>query len=355
MFNKIIAILIIIIIILVGLFMYIYYSMESAQETTWESHDSVDEAGFNPDALNEARKYYESINSTAAMVIYKGKILFSWGDVAKSTNAHSIRKGFLSALIGIEENKGTLILNNTLEDYQIDDKPPLSFLEKQAMLSHLLTSTSGIYLPAGEESWGMRIARPSRGSHLPGDFYYYNNWDFNALGTIYNDQTGRDLFEDFAEKLAKPLEMEDFELSHTNYKYENTRSQHPSYLFRMSARDMARFGQLYLQEGEWNGEQIVPKEWIKKSTTAQTDVPSNTIFDYGYLWWVATEAPFSDLKMYSAVGRYGQSIDIIPELDLVFVNRVDSNRVSFKLTRSSVNDLQRLQLLQLILDAKRAE
>jgi CubicO group peptidase (beta-lactamase class C family) len=149
--------------------------------------------------------------------------------------------------------------------------------------------------------------------------------------------------------------MEDFELSHTEYKYENRRSQHPSYLFRMSARDFARFGQLYLQEGEWEGKQIIPKEWIEQSTSNHASVPNNTLFDYGYLWWVATESPFHDLQMYSAVGRYGQSIDIIPALDLVFVNRVNSNGWMFPFTRSSVNDLQRLQLLQLIIDAKRSD
>ncbi|WP_280770991.1 serine hydrolase domain-containing protein [Salipaludibacillus daqingensis] len=356
LFNKIIGLLIIIIVILVGMFIYVYYSMESDQSTTWEFHESVHDAGWNPDALEQARRYYDSINSTSAMAIYEGKVLFSWGDVTKSTNAHSVRKSFLSALIGIEKEKGGFPpLDKSLEDLSIDDNPPLNPLEKQAELQHLLTSTSGVYLPAGEESWGMRRARPNRSSHLPGHFYYYNNWDFNVLGTIYNQATESDLFEDFQRNIAEPIGMEDFQLSHTHYKYENRRSTHPSYLFRMSARDFARFGQLYLQEGKWEGEQIVPKKWIKESTSDHAEVPSNSLFDYGYLWWVATESPFSDLDMYSAVGRYGQSIDIIPELDLVFVNRVDSNRLTFGITRSSVNELQRMQLLQLILDAKRTE
>jgi len=333
----------------------VYYSIESDTSTTWEFHESVEEAGWNPDALEQAKRYYDSINSTAAIVIYQGKVLFSWGDVTKSTNVHSIRKSFLSSLIGIEKEKGTFQLDQTLGELSIDDSPPLNSLEKNAQISHLLTSTSGIYLPAGEESWGMRRARPNRGAHLPGSYYYYNNWDFNVLGTIYNQETESDLFEDFKSNIAEPIGMEDFQLGHTHYKYENRRSRHPSYLFRMSARDLARFGQLYLQEGEWDGEQIIPKQWIKESTTDHASVPTNHLFDYGYLWWVAMESPFSDLDMYSAVGRYGQSIDIIPELDLVFVNRVDSNRLTFNITRSSVNELQRLQLLQLILDSKRAD
>lgn len=355
LFNRLIGVLIIIIISLVGLFMYVYLSREAAEETTWETHTSIEEAGFNPEALEQARTYYDSLNSTAAIVISEGKVLFSWGDVTKNTNAHSIRKSLLSALYGIEMERGSFHLFDSLEDYEIDDQTPLTPIEKQATLSNLMTSSSGVYLPAGEESWGMRLARPNRGSHLPGEFFYYNNWDFNVLGSVYNEQTEADLFEHFKERLADPLGMEDFELADTNYKFEDRRSRHPSYLFRISARDLARFGQLYLQNGSWEGEQLVPKQWVERSTEAQREVPGNTLFDYGYLWWVATEAPYGDLKMYSAVGRYGQSIDVIPELDLVFVHRVDSNRLSFQFARSSVNDLQRLQLLQLIIDAKRRE
>lgn len=340
---------------LVGMFVYVYYSIESDKSTTWEYHESAEEAGWNSNALEQARRYYNSINSTAAMVIYEGKVLFEWGDVTKSTNAHSIRKSFLSALIGIEQAKGTFRLDETLKELSIEETPPLTPLEERAQVSHLLTSTSGIYLPAGEESWSMRRAKPNRGADLPGTNYYYNNWGFNVLGTIYNQKTEHDLFEDFKTKIADPIGMEDFQLSDTQYKYENRRSNHPSYLFQMSARDFARFGQLYLQEGEWEGKQIVPKQWVNESTTAHVSVPTNTLYDYGYLWWVATASPFDDLNMYSAVGRYGQSIDIIPELDLIFVNRVDSNRLLFGITRSSVNELQRLQLLQLILDAKRVD
>ncbi|WP_249777714.1 serine hydrolase domain-containing protein [Paenalkalicoccus suaedae] len=334
--------------------MYVYLSMDSSSETTWETHESLESAGFNPAALEQARNYYESLNSTAAMVIYEGKVLFSWGDVTKNTNAHSVRKSFISALIGNEIERGTLSLEQTLEDLSVEDDTPLTSLEKRANLSHLMTSSSGVYLPAGEESFGMRLSRPARGSNFPGQHYYYNNWDFNVLGTIYNQQTERDVFEDFYENIAVPLGMEDFSLSNTYYKHEDRRSRHPSYLFRMSARDMARFGQLYLQEGEWEGEQLVSKEWIKESTSAQKTVPSNSVFDYGYLWWVSTTPPYSDLGLYSAVGRYGQSIDIVPELDLVFVHRVDSTTLTHQFTRSSVNELQRLQLLQLILDARRS-
>ncbi|WP_246056043.1 serine hydrolase domain-containing protein [Alteribacter natronophilus] len=320
--------------------------------TTWEEHESPEEAGWDEDKLREARTYFNSLNSTAGIAIYKGKVLFSWGDTAGTTNAHSIRKSILSGMYGEYVENGSLDLDDTLSSLGIIDFPPLTSTEAQAEVRHLLTSQSGVYLRAGEESWNMRRQRPNRESHEPGTYFYYNNWDFNVLGTIYNNTSGSDLFEDFETKLAEPLEMEDFSMSHTEYKEEPSRSLHPSYLFRMSARDMARIGQLYLQNGEWNGSQLISPEWIEKSTSVQASVPGNSIYDYGYMWWVAEEEPWKSLGLYSAVGRHGQSIDIVPEKDLVFVHRVNSNRLLFRLFPRGVTQSQRLHLLELILDAK---
>ncbi|WP_227521904.1 serine hydrolase domain-containing protein [Bacillus solitudinis] len=322
------------------------------KESTWPAYESPEEAGWSSEKLAEASIYYNSLDSTAAMVIYEGKVLVSWGDVTKPTNAHSVRKSFLSALYGIELEEGSIDETATLESLGIDDQPPLRESEKQATILDLLTSRSGVFHEAGQESWSMRKSRPSRESYEAGNFFYYNNWDFNVLGTIFNKETGKDLFEEFKTSIAEPIGMEDFSLLNTRYHHELQYSIHPSYLFRMSARDMARFGQLYLQEGTWAGQQLIPKEWVKRSTSAQADVPRNQLYQYGLMWWVATESPFSDVGLYSAVGRYGQSIDVVPEKNLVFVHRVDSDRSSLSFIRRSVSQKQRLRLLEMILEAK---
>ncbi|MDQ0255121.1 CubicO group peptidase (beta-lactamase class C family) [Evansella vedderi] len=328
------------------------HSASHEVNTTWEWHESPEEAGWSSEQLQVARDYYDSLNSTAAMVIYDGKVLLSWGNVSHNTNAHSVRKSFLSSLYGIEEEQGNINLNKTLAELNIDDEPPLNEREKQATIENLLTSQSGVFHQAGEESWTMRRNRPTRGSHEPGTHFYYNNWDFNVLGTIYNAETEADLFEKFNVEIAEKIGMEDFTLYQTEYSDELRRSIHPSYLFRVSARDMARFGLLFLQNGKWGNEQIIPNSWVERSTSPQAEVPGNSVYDYGYMWWVATKGPLSELGLFSAIGRYGQSIDIVPEKDIVFVHRVDSNRRTLGLFQRSVNQNQRLHLLQLILDAK---
>ncbi|MCM3713488.1 beta-lactamase family protein [Alkalihalobacillus oceani] len=319
-------------------------------ESTWPKHENLEEIGWSEEKLEEARKFYRSLGSTAAMAIYDGKVLFSWGNTSQKSNVHSIRKSYLSALYGIHVQEGTIALSKTLRELGIEDRVALTEMEKEAQIEDLLTSRSGIFLRAGEESLMMRWRRPERELHLPGSYFYYNNWDFNVLGTIFNNLTGKDLFDEFYHKIALPLGMEDFEPEDGSYKYELRRSLHPSYLFRMSARDMARFGQLYLQNGQWEGKQIIPEEWVEVSTQAHAHAPSSNEYGYGYMWWVA-EKEFADVGLYSAVGRYGQSIDIVPEKNLVFVHRVNSDRF-FNRTVRYVSSSQRLQLLSMILDAK---
>ena len=77
-------------------------------------------------------------------------------------------------------------MSSTLAELGIDDnEPSLTDVEKRATVRDLLTARSGVYHPALYETPGMAAMRPLRGSHLPGTHWYYNNWDFNALGTIY--------------------------------------------------------------------------------------------------------------------------------------------------------------------------
>jgi hypothetical protein len=98
----------------------------------------------------------------------------------------------------IAASEGRISLTGTLAELGIDDKPPsLTDAEKQATVRDLLMARSGVYHPAAYEDSDMEKKRPPRGSHPPGSFWYYNKWDFNALGTIYRKSTGEDIFLSF--------------------------------------------------------------------------------------------------------------------------------------------------------------
>lgn len=85
--------------------------------------------------------------------------------------------------------------------------------------------------------------------------------------------------------------------------------------FALDIYDMAKFGQLYLNNGVWEGEQVVPANWVADSTTVQFERSSGSA-DYGYQWWVRT---FGDnaYDAYFAQGHYGQYIFVVPEINLV--------------------------------------
>ncbi|UXN58761.1 serine hydrolase domain-containing protein [Phyllobacterium zundukense] len=199
---------------------------------------------------------------------------------------------------------------------------------------------SGIYHPAAHETGDMRRNRPERGSHSPGSFWFYNNWDFNALGTIYRQQTGEDIFQSFAQRIAAPIGMEDFSARDGRYVAER-QSVHTAYPFNLSASDAARFGQLFLDGGRWDGKQVIPAAWVKESTTAYSHTDRGSM-GYGYLWWTLNPDVFGRGAALAS-GYGGQAIAIVPSKRLVVVQIVDSTQ-NAKGVRTShfISLLQRL-------------
>jgi CubicO group peptidase (beta-lactamase class C family) len=201
-------------------------------------------------------------------------VIFDWGHTRNKHLIHSIRKCLLNSLYGIAVAEGIIDTTLTLRELGIDDiEPGLSENELDARIIDLLKSRSGIYHPAAAVSEAMLRGMPERDAHRPGAHYYYNNWDFNVLGAILEQSTGRSIYDLFLEQIALPLGMLDYRGSYASidaeqegveipdtdgfYQYEKSKSRYPAYHFRMSARDLALYGQLYLQKGLWNGQQIV--------------------------------------------------------------------------------------------------
>lgn len=263
----------------------------------------------------ETNTVYDSV-----VVLRGSSYVVRWGAVDRPTNLASVRKSVISLLFGIAVEKGLVNLDATLEELGIDDAPqPLTAKERTATVRHLLASRSGIYLPPlGEaQSWASR--RPARGAHDPGTFWYYNNWDFNALGTIFEKTTGLEIGQAISEWLAKPLGMQTFCPEHVTYEYADF-TEHPMWRVYMSAEDLARIGALVLQNGQWNGQQLVPSAYIAESTSEISDVrefiPNGIEDHYGLLWWID-----SDKGHIWAAGSGGQFMIIDRPNNLVTVVR----------------------------------
>jgi len=289
-----------------------------------------EEVGYSSGLLSDAKESAEQSGYAAVMALYDGKVFFNWGNTEYNYKCHSIRKPFLSALYGIHQQLGNINLDATLEQLGIDDiAPSLTMEEKQATIKDLLMSRSGVYHKAAAETQEMKDMRPARGSHPHGTFFYYNNWDFNALGTIFEQETGTQIFEEFKRRVADPIGMEDFSVSNCYYQYEDSLSIHPAFSFRMSARDLTRFGVLYQKNGNWKGDQIIPIDWIAESTTTYSTLDSTAGVGYGYMWYTIPDGSAFE-QLIGASGFYHTGVGvhiliILPELKLVLVERYDTD------------------------------
>jgi CubicO group peptidase (beta-lactamase class C family) len=154
--------------------------------------------------------------------------LHSYGDLAAQSYLASVRKSILSMLYGIEVARGKIDTAKTLAMLRIDDRGGLLPREKDATIQDLLGARSGVYHIASYPGDFLAEA-PPRGSQKHGEYQLYSNWDFNVLGTIFEQETGRNLYDALDQELARPLQMQDFRRDLQTKQGDSTRSVHAAY------------------------------------------------------------------------------------------------------------------------------
>jgi CubicO group peptidase (beta-lactamase class C family) len=240
----------------------------------------------------------------------------------------SVSKSVASVALGIAIDRG---LMRSIDEPIFNFFPELSDLrspEKEHIrLSHVLTMSMGLKWAEATPSTGnddndearMHMASdPCRYVlGLPvtapaGQEFFYNTGALTLVSAIIRKAVGRPLDEFARENLFEPLGITRFEW--TRVKGDTDAGGG----LRLRPRDMAKIGQLVLAGGRWNDRQIVPKAWIEASLTPRL-VATGPYF-YGYLWWLG-RALYDGREVHwiAALGRGGQSIRIVPELDLVVV------------------------------------
>ena len=298
------------------------------QETTWEHAADPATLGWSAAGLEELGRLLGRSGTAAFMVVTGGKIVYEFGDLSYPFKCHSVRKSLMSGLYGPYVGDGMFSPDATLAELGIKENPALTETEMTARLVDMWKARSGVYILAMGESREMAESRPERGSHKPGTFFYYNNWDFNVLGSIFVRETGESIGDAFERRIASPIGMEDFEPSHVTYTYQRASTVHPRFAFRMSTRDLARFGQLFLQNGEWERRSVIPAEWVEKSTRAYSDDDRYAGMGYGYMWWTLTRDALGGgwpAECYFAEGYGGHICMVVPDLETVIVHRANTD------------------------------
>jgi len=304
----------------------------------WLPVSSQRAAGFDPEKLAQLDRLISGLNTQSVFVVAGGKLLYQYGDVTDTGYVASVRKSILALLYGPYVIAGEIDLDATLGELGIDDHQGLLDIERRARVRDLISARSGVYHPAANGGDSAAEA-PPRGPREPGTYFLYNNWDFNAAGGIFEQETGQSVYDALDRDIAKPLQFQDFDRDYQELHGDRSKSRFLAYHMFLSARDLARIGLLMLRGGKWRGKQLYPQSWIEMITSEVTDVQDmnpetqrNAGFDYGYMWWIFDDrtAAYPYRGAYLAQGSYGQFLLVVPELDLVIVHKTRYRPINSK-------------------------
>lgn len=285
--------------------------------------------GWNMKGLSKAFDFAATLSTDTLIVQTSGQTIGVLGDPASVFHVHSVRKAVLSTLIAqhLGTSPGQIRQEATLQDLGIDDAPgPLTNLQKTATVLDLLHSASGINHPAAAEE-GQEAEKTRRlgiAENRPGTIWAYNNWDYNALTTIFEQQTGLTIAQAFETGIARPLGMQDFTQASVSYIGAPELSRHRAAAFRLSGRDLLAFGRMYLNEGRSVADGLLPAAWLDRIFgEARETGTSGLSHRHGMLWWIPDDGSGLPDGTFWAKGLGPQAVVVIPAWDTVIVHQTD--------------------------------
>jgi CubicO group peptidase (beta-lactamase class C family) len=291
----------------------------------WKTAASAAE-GIDPRGLAEAERVIleNKPEVRSLLVIRRGRLVyekyFRGASDDQAFNVKSVTKSVTSALTGIALRERLL---RSLDE-KVSDLMPEYFAaqtdarKKQITLRHLLTMTAGF---EWVENGPVTAAWIESADHAkftfdlplvtdPGKGYNYNTALSHLLSVIITRQSKMSMLEFARRRLFAPFGIKARRWDTDQQGFCEGGSE-----LYLTARDMARFGFLYLNAGQWEGKEIVPAEWVRESLRPHA-AKGPLWADYGYQWWIGQD---DELPSFSALGYGGQVIHITPKLDLVVV------------------------------------
>ncbi len=258
----------------------------------------------------------------SVMIVRHGRVVAEgwWTpyDAATPHSLFSLSKGFTSTAVGLAVAEGKLSLDDPVLKYFPDEAPAQPSENLRAMrVRDLLRMNIGHQTEPNprtpdstqrDASWVRRIlAHPV--PYKPGTHFLYNSWATYLQSAIVQKVTGQTVLEYLGPRIFEPLDI-----AKPTWTASPQGITVGAYGLSVRTEDIAKFGQLYLQKGEWQGRRLVPAAWVEAATAVQTANGSNPRSDwdqgYGYQFWRSRHG-------YRADGALGQSMLVLPEHDLV--------------------------------------
>ena len=300
----------------------------------WE-YDTPKNNNVDIAVLEQFNSSIASTEIVSTLVIKDGKIINEYYKEGYSQDSvyqiRSCSKSITSTLVGIAIDKGYIEnVDVPISNYFPEILDKNSERWKQITIKDLLTNTSGIQAVDNDwrewrasENWIDYILNNPVTSN-PGTTFSYSTGNTHLLSAIMQKATGMKLDEFGKKYLFEPMGIKSVECGEDEQGISDGGNG-----YSLNAHDMAKFAMLYLNNGVWEGEQIVSLSWINEATTLKFNRSSGTA-DYGYQWWVRT---FGEQKYrsYFAQGHGNQFIFVVPEINLIVTftsNYNDNNKSS---------------------------
>ena len=226
---------------------------------------------------------------------------------------YSLSKSFTSTAVGLAIAEGKLSLDDEVLKFFPEDAPPQPSNNLKAMrVSDLLRMSTGQQSEpprTPDQPWTKTfLAQPV--PFKPGTHFLYNTSATYMLSAIVQKATGMTVLDYLRPRLFEPLGIE-----HPTWETSPQGISAGGFGLSIRTEDIARFGQLYLQKGKWQGKQLVPAAWVEAATARQTSNGSNPKSDwdqgYGYQFWRCRHGA------YRGDGAFGQYCIVLPEQDAV--------------------------------------
>jgi CubicO group peptidase (beta-lactamase class C family) len=288
---------------------------------------------LDPVALDELTTYAEETGSTCLSVLREGEVVheayFQGTDAETDQEIYSASKSVTSTLVGIAQHEGHLDIDEPASTYLTEWQGTPS---EDLTIRDLLANVSGRFQDLTTDYRDMATQAPDKTQfsldldqqHAPGSFWEYNNSAIQTLEAVLERATGEDMAEYAESRLFGPLGMS------STIRRDQAGNPLTFIGVQASCRDLGRFGQFALDEGEWEGEMLVDDGWFAEATAPASELNAA----YGYLWWLNRpgrakvpiagevdgplweEAPDD---AFAALGLGGQTVLVIPSADMVLV------------------------------------
>lgn len=267
--------------------------------------------------IEQADREIDTMNSF--LLVRHGHVVAEgyWSPYDSATRhaLYSLTKSFTSTAVGLAVAEGRLTIDDPVlplfpEDAPTDPGANLKALRVRDLLSMSTGQHSEARNRAGDHWTRNFLAHPFE--HKPGTYFLYNTPSSHMLSAIVQKKTGQPLIEYLRPRLFEPLGITD-----PVWMMSPQGVSSGGWGLKLRTAEIARFGQLYLQRGKWQGRQLIPESWVAQATARQVSNGSNPASDweqgYGFQFWR------SRYGNYRGDGAFGQYCVVIPEHDAVLV------------------------------------